>query len=400
MSSISGSRSEPALWMVRANSICLARQVLLGVVGQQPGQQQQRVQRGAQLVAHVGQELRLVRRARAELLRLLLQAEPGQLDLPVLGLDVALLLAEQLGLVLQLGVGALQLGRLVLQLPGQPLGLRQQLLGAPVGLDRVERDADRGDQPLQERQVQRGERRHRGELDHAEHLALEQHRQHDQVVRRRRHQAGAHRQDAVVGGPDPDRPAGHRGLPDQSLARPEGHLVVAGHVAVRRGQPQPQHRLLVVDQEERAELGVHQRRHLGHDHAADLAEVALALQQAADPGQVGVQPALLGVRLGGLAQGHDHLVDVVLELGDLALRLDRDPLGQVAAGHRGGHLGDRAQLGGQRGGELVDVLGEVAPRTGDALDLGLTAELALDADLAGRPGSPRRRTTTAGRPSC
>ena len=95
MSSISASRSEPALWMVRANSICFAVRLLLRVVGQQPGQQQQRVQRRTQLVAHVGQELRLVRDARRQLLRLLLQAEPGQLDLPVLRLDVALLLGQQ-----------------------------------------------------------------------------------------------------------------------------------------------------------------------------------------------------------------------------------------------------------------------------------------------------------------
>ena len=62
--------------------------------------------------------------------------------------------------------------------------------------------------------------------------------------------------------------------------------------------------------------------------------------------------------------------------------LDRDRPRQVALGHRGGHLGDRAHLRGQVAGELVDVLGEVAPRAGHALDAGLTAELALGADLA------------------
>src|SRR5262249_59109879 len=38
----------------------LGGEVLLGVGGQQPGQDEQAVQRGAQLVRHVGEELRLV----------------------------------------------------------------------------------------------------------------------------------------------------------------------------------------------------------------------------------------------------------------------------------------------------------------------------------------------------
>ena len=45
----------------------------------------------------------------------------------------------------------------------------------------------------------------------------------------------------------------------------------------------------------------------------------------------------------------DHRVDRVLELEDLALHLDGDLLGQVARGHRGGHLGDVADLAGQVG---------------------------------------------------
>ena len=138
-----------------------------------------------------------------------------------LRLDVALLLGQQLRLLLQLGVGALQLGRLVLQLLGQPLRLGEQLLGTPVGLDRVERDADRGDQPVQERQVQLGERgRPTANSITPSSLALEQHRQHHQVARRRR-RAGPERsgQAAVVGRrrpgscggrPRPGRPAPRR----------------------------------------------------------------------------------------------------------------------------------------------------------------------------------------------
>jgi hypothetical protein len=43
----------------------------------------------------------------------------------------------------------------------------------------------------------------------------------------------------------------------------------------------------------------------------------------------------------------DHRVDGVLQLEDLALHVDGDLLGQVARGHRGGHLGDVADLAGE-----------------------------------------------------
>ena len=78
----------------------------------------------------------------------------------------------------------------------------------------------------------------------------------------------------------------------------------------------------------------------------------------------------------------DHRVDGVLELEDLALHVDGDLLGKVAARHRGRHLGDVADLAGQVAGHQVDVVGEVLPGAGDALDLRLAAELAFRADLA------------------
>ena len=79
----------------------------------------------------------------------------------------------------------------------------------------------------------------------------------------------------------------------------------------------------------------------------------------------------------------DHHVDGVLELEDLALHLDGDLLGQVAASHGGGHFGDVADLAGQVGRHGVDVVGQVLPGAGDALHLRLAAELAFGADLAG-----------------
>ena len=56
----------------------------------------------------------------------------------------------------------------------------------------------------------------------------------------------------------------------------------------------------------------------------------MALHQAGDAGQVGVQPVLRTVGPGGLPEVGHHQVDVVLELRDLAAGADRDGLGQVA----------------------------------------------------------------------
>src|SRR5262249_25632999 len=70
-----------------------------------------------------------------------------------------------------------------------------------------------------------------------------------------------------------------------------------------------------------------------------------------------------------------HHVDRVLELQDLALALDRDLPGQVPVGHRRGHLGDVAHLGGEVGGHRVDVVGQVGPCAADAAHVRLAAQL-------------------------
>ena len=77
-----------------------------------------------------------------------------------------------------------------------------------------------------------------------------------------------------------------------------------------------------------------------------------------------------------------HGVDGVLQLQDLALHVDGDLLREVAVRDRGRHLGDVADLAGEVRGHEVDVVGQVLPGAGDALDLGLAAELAFRSDLA------------------
>ena len=170
---------------------------------------------------------------------------------------------------------------------------------------------------------------------------------------------------------DLDRPLLLGRRPDQRLAGPErgrhrtgGVAVTAAHAQLVRAVPAPPTLRAAArrhGQEERAVLRRDHRRQLAHDQRGHVVQVAAALHQAGDPGQVALEPVLLLVGEGGVAQVRDHRVDVVLEDLDLAGRVHVDLEVQVAAGHRGGDRGDRAHLPGQVPGHLVHRLGQVAP---------------------------------------
>src|SRR5690606_5094855 len=116
----------------------------------------------------------------------------------------------------------------------------------------------------------------------------------------------------------------------------------------------------------------------GPAHALDLslpAEAALGAHFACDPGHFA----------GERVELVDHHVDGVLQLEDFAFHVDRDLLGQVAACHGGGDLGDVADLAGEVARHGVDVVGEVLPSAADALDLRLAAQPAFGADLTRHP---------------
>ena len=81
-----------------------------------------------------------------------------------------------------------------------------------------------------------------------------------------------------------------------------------------------------------------------------------------------------------------HRVDGVFQFLDFAFHVHGDLLRQVAVGDGGGHGGDVAHLGGEVAGHGVHGVGEVLPRTGDAFDFGLAAELSFGADFAGHAG--------------
>ena len=205
--------------MVWAKPTCLLVRFPSAFSRQNLGQDEQAVERGPELVRHVGQELGLVLGDEGELLGLLLQRHLGLLDFLVLLLHFRLLAGEQLGLLLQLQVGLLQLvllvpeqvlgllqraglllqplvglgERLLLRLEslGQRLGLLEQLLRPHVGGDGVEHDADALGQLLQEGEPDLVELVEGGQLEHRLDLALEEHRQDHDVAGRRLAQAGA-----------------------------------------------------------------------------------------------------------------------------------------------------------------------------------------------------------------
>ena len=142
MSLISISRSLPDEWMVFANSTCLAVRLPCGLVHSWSGQDQQAVERRAQLVRHVGQELGLVLGGEREL-RAPFPPAPGAparlrcscAPPPGSGAPAG-------APFLQLLVGLLQLFLPAAQLLRERLRLLEQVFRAHVGFDRVDHDAD------------------------------------------------------------------------------------------------------------------------------------------------------------------------------------------------------------------------------------------------------------------
>ena len=125
-------------------------------------------------------------------------------------------------------------------------------------------------------------------------------------------------------------------------------------------------------------------------HLRLTAELAFGADLAGNAGHFGCEAVELV----------DHDVDGVLELENFALHVDSDLLRQVAAGDRGRHFGDVADLAGQIVGHEVHVVGEVLPGTGDAFHARLTAKLSFGSDLAGHAGHFRRRSRSADPPWC
>ena len=159
--------------------------------------------------------------------------------------------------------------------------------------------------------------------------------------------------------------------------------VLALLVSVARNEPQHRHLVLVVHDVERAMVSRDEWRELGHNELRDGLEILLPLHHARELREVGLQPVLLRVLLGRSLQVRNHLVQVVLQLVELALSLHGNLPAQVATRHRRCHIRNRAHLQCQAVGHCVHVVGERSPSTGRARHFCLPTQLSLGAYFLG-----------------
>ena len=130
--------------MVRANSTCFAGQIAIRVFGQLLAEDEDGIERRAQLMRHIGEEFGLVLGGERKLGRLFLECAAGLLDFLVLALDFDVSFRKLLRLLLELIVGLLQFALLRLQFAGEILRLLEQAFRLHRRFDGVEHDADAG----------------------------------------------------------------------------------------------------------------------------------------------------------------------------------------------------------------------------------------------------------------
>ncbi|QJW99075.1 hypothetical protein FTUN_6673 [Frigoriglobus tundricola] len=236
------------------------RQVPLAVVREELRQDERGVQRRAQLVRHVGQEVGLVPAGQLEFpglhlkgapglggrvplvreqLRLLLQARVRLLEFGLLLFEPALRLAERPPLFLEFLVRDAQLLALGLELLGLPLGLFEQVLqvrAVPRGPDR---DPDRLRGAVEQLRRVRGRRSEEPEFEHRVDSAIRSGRDDGEVPRVALTECGAHSE--VIGGHvvNDERAAVLDGPADQPVVRLDALGGAAGRYAVRRDAPEP-----------------------------------------------------------------------------------------------------------------------------------------------------------------
>ena len=85
-------------------------------------------------------------------------------------------------------------------------------------------------------------------------------------------------------------------------------------------------------------LGQHEGRQLTKDHVRDGGQIPLALQHAGEPLEVRLEPVLFDVLTCRFPEVADHLVQLVLQGGDLAACLDSYLPRQVALCDRRRHF--------------------------------------------------------------
>ena len=225
--------------------------------------------------------------------------------------------------MLELLVGLLQFALLGLQFRGQLLRLLEQTFGLHGRLDRIQHDTDRCGQLFQERHLQIGECAQRCQLNNGLDLTFERHRQHDGIARRRPKQSRTDGDHAGRHLRDQHASSVARALADQPLAQLQMRRIAVQHV-IRIGGQQLQRgiraaRLHLIDH---AMMRTDQGSEFRQQHAAHRGQIALALQHVGEARQIGLEPVLLGIAIGGQSQIADHRIDVVLQFRHFAARFD------------------------------------------------------------------------------
>ena len=286
---------------------------------------------------------------------------------------------------------------------GQRLRLLEQVLRSHVGFDRVEHDADRFGQLVEERLVRWVEAVERGQLQHAAWTwpsnttgrtmmfcgaRVAQARGDADVVASARWSAGSSPFPAHT-----DRPAPRRGRDRcRWLPAPLMHSwQAAGRVRLARRPYRGRRRRACCApttgaNSERISRPTVSRSFCPCSMRLNLAR--LVLSQSCS-----VFFCVVSLRL--------RIISLMLSLSaaDFALRLDGDRRVRSPLRHGRGHLGDGTDLRRQVRCELVDILRQILPGAGGARHLGLAAQLAFDAHLARHASSLGRQTSPACR-SC
>src|SRR5579872_4756058 len=158
------------------------REIAVGVVGELLAENEDAVQRRAQLVRHVREEFRFVLRSECKLRRFLFDGAAGLFDFLILTFDFDVLFGKLLRFLRELFVGLLQFALLRLQFGRELLRLFQQAFGLHRGFNRVEHDADARRELLEKGEMRRGERAERCQLDNRFDAILKQNRKHYDVT--------------------------------------------------------------------------------------------------------------------------------------------------------------------------------------------------------------------------
>ena len=149
-----------------------AGKVAVGILGELLAQDENTVERRAQLVGHVRKELGLVLGSQGELGGLFFDRTARLFDFLVLRFHLDVAVGQLLRLLFQLLVGLLQLALLRLQFGGQLLRLFEQTFGLHGGFDGFEHNADGIGQLVQEGHLQLREGAQRGQFDDGLHPDL------------------------------------------------------------------------------------------------------------------------------------------------------------------------------------------------------------------------------------